>query len=383
MRDAGPRIEESISFRSSRLTEKKGGRRATPSFISTAQELSRLVPLTDQEKRDIDLVSTYYPFRVTPFYASLIDRENRTCPIRLQAVPTRAELDPGGREDPLAERDVGATPSFLRRYPQRGVFLVSSQCAMYCRFCNRKRSVGRGPLWEESIEKTLRYLDGAREINEVILSGGDPLMLGATRLGHILERLRSLRHIQVIRVSTRLPVVFPEGVVDAYRTLFRRYGPIWLVIHINHPREVTPEFRQVVTQLREAGVILVSQTVLLRRVNDCSLVLGKLFQELVRNGVKPYYLFQLDDVCGAQHFKVKVRSGLNLMRALRRDCSGLCLPHYAIDITGGLGKIALDYPYLKKREGKRLVLNNAQGKTGSYLDDGGQSRCSKCGTCRR
>lgn len=363
------------------MNEKKGGSLATPSFISNARELSRLVPLTEAERREIDLVSKTYPFRIPQFYASLIDRESQGCPIRLQALPTLAELGPEGREDPLAEGDIEVAPSFLTRYPHRGVFLVSSQCAMYCRFCNRKRSVGRGPRWEDSIETTLRYLDGAREINEVILSGGDPLMLGAARLIHILDRLRSQRHIRVIRISTRMPVVFPEGVVDEYRLAFRKYGPIWLVMHINHPKEVTPEFCEVVTKLREAGVLLVSQTVLLRGINDCSHVLGKLLQELVQVGVKPYYLFQLDDVSGAQHFKVKVRSGMNLMRALRRDISGLCIPHYALDITGGLGKVPLDYRYLRNRKGKALLLENAAGVTGTYVDDGGQSRCSKCGLC--
>jgi lysine 2,3-aminomutase len=363
------------------LDEKKGGRRPTPSFISTAQELSRLVPLTEAERREIDLVSKTYPFRITPFYASLIDSDNRACPIGSQALPALAELQSAGREDPLAEGDINVTPSFLTRYPHRGVFLVSSQCAMYCRFCNRKRIVGKGPGWEDSTESTLAFLDGAREINEVILSGGDPLMLGAARLAYILDRLRSQRHIKVIRISTRVPVVFPEGMVDEYRVAFRKHGPIWLVIHINHPKEVTPEFREVTTGLREAGVLLVSQTVLLRGVNDCSHVLGRLFEELVRNGIKPYYLFQLDDVTGAQHFKVKLSSGINLMRVLRRDMSGLCIPHYALDITGGLGKVPVDYPYLKTRKGKALQLENTAGATGIYLDDGRRNRCSRCGLC--
>lgn len=363
------------------VDERKGGRAPTPSFVSTARQLSRLVPLTESERREIDLVSKTYPFRIPPFYANLIDRGNHGCPVRLQALPTLAELESAGREDPLAEGEIGVTPSFLTRYPGRGVFLVSSQCAMYCRFCNRKRSVGRGPRWEESTERTLSYLGGAREINEVILSGGDPLMLGAARLTYILDRLRSQRHIRVIRISTRMPVVFPEGVVDEYRKAFRKYGPIWLVIHINHPKEVTPEFREVVARLREAGVLLVSQTVLLRGVNDCSHVLGALFQALVQNGVKPYYLFQLDDVSGAQHFKVKLCSGIGLMRTLRRDISGLCIPHYALDITGGLGKVPLDYPYLKKRKGKALLLENAAGTSGTYIDDGKESGCSTCGLC--
>ncbi len=311
-----------------------------------------------------------------------MDRENPLCPIRLQAIPSVQELQTGGGPDPLSEAAIGVTPSFLKRYPRRGVFLVSSECAMYCRFCNRKRAVGKGRSWEESIEETFRYLEKDEEISEVILSGGDPFMLPPTRLACILERLRSIKRIDVLRISTRFPVVFPEGVHREHVKTIRRHAPVWLIIHINHPKEVTSEFAEVVAMLRKAGAVLISQTVLLRGINDCAHVLAGLFQRLVGLGVKPYYLFQLDDVQGAQHFKVRLSTGMALMKQLRRDMSGLCIPQYALDITGGLGKVPLESSYTGKRKGKNLVLQNADGDKGEYRDDGRKSRCHGCGFCQ-
>jgi lysine 2,3-aminomutase len=354
----------------------------TPSFISAIQDLSDRLLLQESEKEEIEKVAQVYPFRIPGFYAALMDGGNPVCPIRLQAVPSVEELKPGGQPDPLDEAGIGITPSFLKRYPHRGVFLVSSECAMYCRFCNRKRAVGKGHGWEESTEETLRYLEKDEEISEVILSGGDPLMLPPARLAYILDRLRSNRKIQVLRISTRFPVVFPEGIQEEHLTAIRKHAPIWVIIHINHPREVSRQFAEAVAMLREAGAVLISQTVLLRDINDCPHILSGLFEGLVRLGVKPYYLFQLDDAQGAQHFKVRLSAGRAIMRSLRRNLSGLCIPQFALDITGGVGKVPLEPTYLSKRKGRTLVLRNPAGETGEYTDDGQRSRCHNCGLCR-
>ncbi|MGD0233923.1 MAG: KamA family radical SAM protein [Syntrophorhabdales bacterium] len=354
----------------------------TPSFISTAQQLSDRLLLQESEKKAIEKVAQVYPFRIPEFYAALMDRENPVCPIRLQAVPSIQELKVGGVPDPLGEAAIRVTPSFLKRYPRRGVFLVSSECAMYCRFCNRKRAVGKGHAWEQSTEETLRYLEKDEEVSEVILSGGDPMMLAPERLAYILERLRSNKRIDVVRVSTRFPVVFPEGIQREHLKAIRKHAPIWVITHINHPKEVTSQFAEVVNMLRKAGAVLISQTVLLRGVNDCPHILSGLFERLVRLGVKPYYLFQLDDAQGAQHFKVRLSAGVALMRELRRDISGLCIPQYALDITGGVGKVPLETTYVGKRKGKSLSLRNPAGETGTYTDDGQKSRCSNCGLCQ-
>jgi len=365
------------------LGERKGGNSITPSFIATVRELASIIPLRESEQSNISAVAQLYPFRIPYFYASLMDKGNPFCPIRLQAVPSIRELGARGVPDPLRESAIGLTPSFLKRYPRRGVFLVSSECAMYCRFCNRKRAVGKGNAWEESAEETFRYLEKDREISEVILSGGDPLMLAPAGFAQIVERLRSIKRIEIIRVSTRFPVVFPEGIRPEHLKAMRKRAPMWLIIHINHPKEVTKEFIEVTGILRKAGAVLISQTVLLSRINDCPYVLSELFQRLVRLGIKPYYLFQLDDVEGAQHFKVRVDSGTALVRTLRRDISGLCIPQYAVDVTGGIGKVPLGRDYMVRRQGKDLILRNTAGRKGSYRDDGRQSRCNNCGFCQK
>jgi lysine 2,3-aminomutase len=326
-------------------------------------------------------VSAVYPFRVPRFYGSLMERENPSCPLRLQAVPTDAELGRLGATDPLGEGLISVTPSFFQRYPGRGVFLVTAECAMYCRFCNRRRLVGRGFRPQDSREETFAYLEQSDEIREVIVSGGDPLMLQPAELEYVLGRLRKIERIGVVRVSTRVPVVFPEG-LERHREAIKRHSPLWFVIHINHPREVTPEFRGAVRALREAGIIIVSQTVLLRRVNDCRHILARLFEKLVALGVKPYYLFQLDDVKGATHFKVRLETGIGIMRALRKFASGLCIPQYALDITGGRGKIPLENGYVRGRAGQRVSMENLYGAEGTYMDNGEESTCNDCGVCR-
>ena len=343
---------------------------ATLLFLSTAEALSEALLLDQATSKEIAEVSKIYPFRIPQYYINLMEKENPRCPVRLQAVPSASELRPGGEKDPLAEGGIHLTPSLIKRYPKRAVFLVSSECAMYCRFCNRKRAIGRGAAWEASAEETLRRLDSDREVSEVILSGGDPLMLPPAHFAYILDRLRANRRIHVIRVSSRLPVVFPGAIQEGHFEALRKHAPIWCIIHTNHPREITPEFAGVAARFREAGAALVSQTVLLRGVNDSPYILARLFEGLVRLGVKPYYLFQLDDVEGAQHFKVKVRAGMALMKELRRSVSGLCMPHYALDITGGLGKVPLEHGYVRKRQGTRLTVENTAGDTGVYMDDG-------------
>ena len=350
-------------------------------LISDVESLSRIISLDGKSTEEIRRVSAVYPFRASRFYAGLMEKENPLCPLRLQALPTAAELGGQGVTDPLGENLISVTPSLLKRYPGRAVFLLTAECAMYCRFCNRRRLVGRGFRPEDSREETFAYLERCDEIKEVILSGGDPLMLQAAELEYVLGRLRKIGRIGVMRLSTRVPVVFPEG-FERHRQAIKKHGPLWLVIHINHPREVTAEFAGVVRALREAGAIIVSQTVLLRRINDCPHILGRLFEKLTSLGVKPYYLFQLDDVVGATHFKVRLETGIAIMRSLRGSVSGLCIPHYALDITGGRGKIPLENGYVKERKGRRVFMENLYGEEGTYRDDGEESRCNRCNVCR-
>jgi lysine 2,3-aminomutase len=350
-------------------------------FFSDLHPIPESISLDEETRKTISIISRLYPFRISPFYAGLMDAGNPRCPIRLQAIPSIRELDRRGVEDPLGETDIAVTPSFFKRYPKRGVFLVTAECAMYCRFCNRRRLVGRGADPAASREETFDYLARSHDITEVVLSGGDPLMLQPDELGSILKRLRLMAHIRVIRISSRMPVVFPERIYPHLASL-RQSAPLWFVVHINHPREMSPQFVEAVTGLRAQGLVVVSQSVLLRGVNDCPRILARLFEGLVEIGIKPYYLFQLDDVVGAGHFKVRVETGIRIMRSLRAEISGLCIPQYALDITGGLGKVPLESGYVAGRKGDLMRLRNLYGEEGTYLDDGEESTCLDCGLCR-
>ena len=299
-----------------------------------------------------------------------------------QAIPSIRETDESGDDDPLHETGFSVTPILIRRHPDRCVFLVSSECAMYCRFCNRRRFAGSaidpGPYLEESFA----YIENDPHLREVILSGGDPFMLEPDRLQSILTRLRSMKKKLIIRLSTRLPVVYPEGLTAGHLKAIARVSPVWVVIHINHPREITKQFLKSIRNLRKSGAILISQTVLLRNINDCPHVLLSLFESLVETGIKPYYLFQLDDVKGTSHFKVKLSRGREIMAFLNAHASGLAIPRYALDIPGGLGKIPVDSDHVQS-PGKTTMVRLAGpfGKTGYYNDNAEQSQCMKCGIC--
>jgi len=363
------------------LSKRDEGSPATLSFVSNAEQLSKYLYLTDEAKQEIQKVSGIFPFKIPEFYLTLAEKDNPACPLRRQSVPSEAELLSTGQDDPLDEQNYFITPSFIKKYPGRGVFLATSQCAMYCRFCNRRRLVGRGWNPKTSWEESFHHMECDENLREVIISGGDPFTLPVEDFSYMMKRLKSIERIQVIRISTRLPVVYPEGLKKDHIRALRKASPLWVVIHINHSREISPEFIDAINKLREAGVSMVSQTVLLRGVNDCPRILLKLFETLISIGIKPYYLFQLDEVRGAMHFKVNIEDGISIMHFLRKNGSGLAMPQYALDITGGLGKVPLDYQYLKKRDGTLLHLECPSGKNGLYTDNGKKGECQDCGIC--
>jgi lysine 2,3-aminomutase len=363
------------------LSNKGEGRNTTLPFVSNTEQLSKHVFLPEALKKEIEKVSDVFPLKIPEFYLGLMDHENPACPLRRQSIPSKTELVRTGHGDPLDEQRFLITPSFIKKYPKRGVFLATSTCAMYCRFCNRRRFVGKGWNPQLTWEESFQHMESDNDLIEVIISGGDPFTLSGKDFTYMMKRLRSNERIQIIRVSTRLPVVCPEELNNDHLRTLRRFSPVWVVIHINHPKEVSPEFVNAIKKLHEAGTSIISQTVLLRGVNDCPHILLKLFELLVALGVKPYYLFQLDEVKGAMHFKVSVQEGIRIMHFLRKNGSGLATPQYALDITGGYGKIPLDYQYLKRRRGTVLHLESPSGDYGLYTDDGKKSRCQDCGIC--
>lgn len=352
-------------------------------FLFALSEIDAHLSLAPGILKSLKRVVSHHTFKIPRHYLDLIDFANPLCPIRGQAVPSVMEESGAGMEDPLGERDISVTPVLLKRHPDRCVFLVSSECAMYCRFCNRRRFAGKAVDPEPYLEESFRHIEEDLHIREVILSGGDPFMLDAGKLQSILIRLRSMKKSLIIRLSSRVPVVYPEGLSQGHIQAIGEAAPVWIIIHINHPREITDEFLKAVSDIRRAGGIPVSQTVLLRNINDCPHVLLALFESLVEAGIKPYYLFQLDDVQGASHFKVKLDRGREIMAYLRSNASGLAVPRYALDIPGGLGKIPVDAEHMERLAGTTMVkLISPSGQIGYYDDNGEESACMKCGMCR-
>ncbi|MCX7965252.1 MAG: KamA family radical SAM protein [Syntrophorhabdaceae bacterium] len=358
----------------------KEGRDTLP-FITKIEELKKRLTLSKKKVKEIEETARVYPFRIPEFYFNLIEKDNPYCPIKKQCIPDIKELSSHGEVDPLIEEKYSITPSFIKKYSGRGVFLTGTQCAMYCRFCNRKRLIGKNHNIRASFEETFDYLKRDITIKEVIVSGGDPLMLPPEEFEFILRKFAKIDHIKIIRISSRMPVVYPEGIKQKHIKSIKNLSPIWFIVHINHPKEITEEFSKTVRNLKNAGCIILSHTVLLRGVNDCPYILRELFERLVLLGIKPYYLFQVDEVKGVSHFKVRLRKGIEIMKILRQETSGIAMPTYVIDITGAAGKIPVDYKFIKNRSGSKLFIEDLNGNIGHYRDDGKKSSCIKCSIC--
>ncbi len=323
------------------------------------------------ESFEIDLsglqdVVVRYPMRINPYYLSLIKTQGD--PIYRQCIPDVQEvIDQSGLEDPLNEEGQSPVPGLTHRYPDRVLFLVSSQCAVYCRFCNRKRKVGRSSMVsEESIREGLLYIRGHREIRDVLLSGGDPLLLDNRKLSQILTRLRSMSHVEIIRIGTRVPCTLPQRVTSQLAAILRKFHPLYILTHFNHPDEITDAVSLACARLADAGIPLGCQTVLLKGVNDDRLTMKRLMQRLLSIRVRPYYLFQSDLAKATSHFWTPLSKGLEIMAGLQGHTSGLCMPHFAIDLPGGGGKVSLLPEYVKGMDRNALLIRNYLGEEHHY-----------------
>lgn len=313
-------------------------------------------------------VAERYPMKVNPYYLSLIHQMGD--PLWRQAIPAAEELnDTVCFEDPLAEEELSPVPNLVHKYPDRALFLVHNQCAMYCRFCTRKRKVGtsRMHISSQSIEAGLDYLRQTPQIRDVLISGGDPLLLDDERLEWILASLRAIPSVEIIRIGTRVPCVLPMRVTSRLTSLLQRFHPLYINTHFNHPRELTDQATQACGLLANAGIPLGCQTVLLRGVNDNPEIMGELFQGLLRLRVRPYYLFQGDMTRGTNHFRTSIDTGLTIMHALIGHVSGLAIPTFAVDLPGGGGKIPLLPAYLQDH-GEKMTFKNYCGTICSYWD---------------
>ena len=313
--------------------------------ITTGSELARELGCN---KAEIARVSARYPLRLPPYYLNLIKKTGT--PLYRQAVPDLRELDDSqGMIDPLGEEELSPVPNLVHKYPDRALFLVCSECAMYCRFCTRKRKVGKSTMviTDETIAAGLEYLRATPTIREVLLSGGDPLLLSDQRLDYILQRLRTIESIEVIRIGTRVPCTLPMRVTTSLVEILKKYHPLYINTHFNHPAEITTEASRACSLLADAGIPMGCQTVLLRGVNDSPKIMRKLMCELLKIRVKPYYIFQADLTRGTGHFRTTINTGLTIMKNLIGSVSGMAVPTYALDAPGGKGKIPLTPDYIR------------------------------------
>ncbi|MFZ6031619.1 MAG: lysine 2,3-aminomutase [Chloroflexota bacterium] len=337
--------------------------------LNSVEDIENVFPLTESERQAL---STPGIFRVdiTPYFISLIDPDDPDDPIRKQVIPTGAEMTPftAMMEDSLAEDQHSPVPGLVHRYPDRVLMLVTTQCATYCRYCTRSRIVG-DPLAQFSraeFEAQIAYLQRTPQVRDVLLSGGDPLVLAPKILDEILARLREIPHIEIVRIGSRVPVFLPMRVTDELCEMLQKYHPLWLNIHVNHASEITQELADACDRLARAGIPLGNQSVLLAGVNDNVHVQRQLVHDLVRMRVRPYYLYQCDLVDGAGHFRTPVAKGIEIMEGLRGHTTGFAVPTYVVDAPGGGGKIPVTPNYLISMSDHKIVLRNFEGFITTY-----------------
>jgi lysine 2,3-aminomutase len=318
------------------------------------------------DPENIHRVTTIYPMRINPYYLSLIKKPGDA--LWRQAVPDALELeDTVCMEDPLNEENLSPVPNLVHKYPDRALFLVHNQCAVYCRFCTRKRKVGRKEMRVslKTINAGINYLQQTPAIKDVLVSGGDPLLLDDNRLDYILSQLRTIKHVDIIRIGSRVPCTLPMRITKKLAATIKQHHPIYINTHFNHPDEITPEAATACNRLADAGIPLGSQTVLLKGVNDDPEIIKHLMYKLLRIRVKPYYLFQTDMTKGTDHFRTPIDTGLDIMRSLIGHVSGMALPTFAVDAPGGGGKMPLLPNYIEQT-GRQLVFQNYCGMTCTY-----------------
>ncbi|SDZ82610.1 L-lysine 2,3-aminomutase [Desulfuromusa kysingii] len=337
------------------------------SLKQSVTSVKQLADDFDFDQRQLEAVAARYPMRISPYYLGLIEQVGD--PIWKQCVPDVRELDPSGMTDPLAEEDFSPTPAVIHRYPDRVIFLVSGSCASYCRFCTRKRKVGCTDmsLSFRELRAGIDYIAANAQIHDVIFSGGDPLLLPDSVLQDLLARIYAIPHVEIIRIGTRVPVTLPERITERLCAMLKKFPPLYINTHFNHPRELTSQATEACARLADAGIVLGNQTVLLRDVNDQPEIISELFRGLLKMRVRPYYLHHMDLTRGTGHFRTSVKTGLQIMYSLRGPVSGLASPHYVIDLPNGKGKVPL-IPQYVKRKGNDLMIYAADGSVVEYSD---------------
>ncbi len=354
--------------------------------ISSVEELKQVVQLSIEEEEGVQRCLENLRMAITPYYALLMAPDNPADPIRKQAIPIPMEIEAAqcDMQDPLHEDEDRPVKRITHRYPDRVLFLITDQCAMYCRHCTRRRMAGTTDktMPQADLDQAIDYIDKTPQIRDVLISGGDSLLVKDEIIEDILEKLRAIKHVEVIRFGSRTPVVLPQRITDDLCSILKKHHPIWFNTHFNHPNEITRESREACQKLADAGIPLGNQTVLLRGVNDCPYIIRKLVHDLVKIRVRPYYLYQCDLSTGIEHFRTPVSKGLEIMELLRGHTSGFAVPTYVIDAPGGGGKIPVAPQYMISQSNDKVILRNYEGIICAYTEPKDKSdSCQNCGLC--
>jgi lysine 2,3-aminomutase len=341
--------------------------------VQSLEALERALTLSAAERAGVErALSGGFPLSITPYYLGLCDREDPSCPVRLQCVPQIAEgeIREGDLRDPLGEEAHQVAPHLIQRYPDRALLLVTDRCGVYCRFCTRSRMVGAGGGARSSsqLAAAYAYLRAHPEVCDVIVSGGDPLVMSDARIAAVLSELASIESVSYVRVASRTPVTLPQRITDSLCRALRTHPSVWLMTHFNHPKELSEQARAACRKLADHGIPVMNQSVLLRGVNDDADTLEALFRGLVKNRVRPYYLLQTDPVVGTSHLRTPLDQGIALMAALQGRVSGIALPKLIVDTPGGKGKVPVGPDYIVQRSGTHTTLRTFRGELVDYID---------------
>jgi lysine 2,3-aminomutase len=355
--------------------------------IHDVETLKKIAILTKEEEDGLHKCLKKFRMAITPYYAALMDKKYSRCPVRLQAIPTAEELneDISDLDDPLYEDVDSPVQGLTHRYPDRVLFLITHVCSMYCRHCTRRRVVGvtDAHLSKEQVDKGIEYIAKNKVIRDVLISGGDPFVLDDDQIEYVLKKLKTIDHVEMVRIGTRTPVVMPQRINDSLVKMLEKYQPIYVNTHFNHPKEVTLEAKEACERLADAGIPLGNQSVLLKDVNDCPPIMKKLVHELMMIRVKPYYIYQCDLTKGIAHFRTSVVKGIETIENLRGHTTGMAVPTFVVDAPGGGGKIPVAPNYILSQSDRRMVLRNYEGVITTYTQpEDVFSNCGKCDVCK-
>jgi len=349
--------------------------------------LKKVINVTSEEEADLKKCLQKFRMAITPYYAALMDREYVRCPVRLQAVPRIEELcdDRSDLDDPLHEDVDSPVPGLTHRYPDRVLLLITNICSMNCRHCTRRRLVGfeDADMAKANVDKAIDYIAKNEVVRDVLISGGDPFVLSDDKLEYVLQKLRAIPHVEIIRIGTRTPVVMPQRITSDLVKMLAKYQPLYVNTHFNHPKEITLEAFEACKKLADAGIPLGNQSVLLRDINDCPPIMKKLVHELLMMRVKPYYIYQCDLSTGISHFRTSIAKGIETIENLRGHTTGMAVPTFVVDAPGGGGKIPVMPNYVLSWSDKRTVLRNYEGVITTYTEPKEvTSDCGRCDVCK-